>query len=58
MDKPKKLQDIINSVGALAEMTAIYRTGLLNQNIPKKEVIQYTVAFITATFGRTKGEPG
>lgn len=51
MDKPKELQELINSVGAMAEMTALYRVGLLKQNIPEKEVIQYTAAFIAAVMG-------
>lgn len=55
MDKPKELQELIHSVGAMAEMTALYRAGLLKQNIPEKEVIQYTAAFIAATLGGGKG---
>lgn len=54
MDKPKELQELINSVGAMAEMTVLYRAGLLRKNIPEKEVIQYTVAFIAATLGGSR----
>lgn len=58
MDKPNELQELINSVGAMAEMTALYRKGLFEQGIPEKEVIQYTAAFIAATLGGGKGGQG
>lgn len=55
MDKPKELQELINSVGAMAEMTALYRKGLSEQGIPEKEAIQYTAAFIASVMGGGKG---
>lgn len=48
------LQELINSVGAMAEMTALYRNGLLGQGIPLTEAVKYTAAFITAVMGGGK----
>lgn len=54
MDKPNKLQGRINSVGAMAEMTTLYRKGLLNQGISPNKAIKYTAAFVAATLGGGK----
>lgn len=48
------LNDLINSVGAMAEMTALYRKGLLEQEIPPDEAVKYTQAFIAAVMGGGK----
>lgn len=52
------MQDEINklvaSVGAMAEMTALYRKGLLDHGIPPAEAVKYTAAFITAVIGGGK----
>lgn len=48
------LQELINSVGTMAEMTALYRNGLLEQNIPPDETVKYTQAFIAAVMGGAK----
>lgn len=58
MDKPNELQELINSVGAMAEMTALYRKGLLAQGVPSDEAVKYTAAFIAAALGGGKSEQG
>lgn len=45
------LQELIDSVGAMDEMTALYRKGLLDQGIPPDEAVKYTAAFIAAVMG-------
>lgn len=48
------LQELIDSVGAMAEMTALYRKGLLAQGVPPGEAVKYTAAFIAAALGGGK----
>lgn len=55
MDKPKELQELINSVGAMAELTVLCRKELLNKGIPAVEIKDYTKAFIAAMLGGGKG---
>lgn len=55
MDKPKELQELINSVGAMAELTVLYRNELVNREIPEKEVVAYTATFVAAMLGGGKG---
>jgi hypothetical protein len=38
----------------MAEMTALYRKGLLDQGVPPDEAVKYTAAFITAMMGGGK----
>lgn len=54
MDKPKELQELINSVGAMAEMTALYQNELVDRGIPEEEVVAYTATFVAATLGGGK----
>lgn len=54
MDKPKELQELINSVGAMAEMTALYRNELVNRGIPEEEVVAYTETFVAAMLGGSR----
>lgn len=56
--KPGGLKNLIDSIGALAEMTAIYRKSLIEQEIPIMEVKQYTAAFIVAAFSNGGGKNG
>lgn len=53
MDKPK-LQELIDSVGAMAELTALYRNGLIDHGIPEEEVVAYTATFVAATLGGSR----
>lgn len=53
MDKPK-LQELIDSVGEMAELTALYRNGLIDHGIPEEEVVAYTATFVAATLGGGK----
>lgn len=49
-----EINKLIDSVGAMAEMTALYRKGLLDQGIPPAEVTRYTQAFIMTILGGGK----
>lgn len=49
-----EIKKLIASVGAMAEMTALYRKGLLDQGIPPDEVMKYTQAFIALFMGGGK----
>lgn len=49
-----EIDKLVDSVGAMAEMTALYRKGLLEQHIPPDEAVKYTQAFITAVMGGGK----
>ena len=45
------IEQLIASVGAIAEITALYKRSLTEQGIPDGEAIRYTVAFVTAVMG-------
>lgn len=47
MDQTK---EFINTIGALAEATALYRLTLLQNSVPETEVQAYVCRFITALF--------
>lgn len=40
------LKNMINALGAMAEMVAIFRAGLKNQGFPDDEAIQLTQGFL------------
>lgn len=44
-------ENIMDSIGAMAEMTALYRRNLAKQGVPDEEAVRYTVAFVAAMMG-------
>lgn len=49
-----EINKLIASFGAMAEITALYRKGLLEQGIPTDEAAKYVQAFIAAVMGGGK----
>lgn len=41
-----EFRSLINAIGAMAEMTVIFRAGLRNQGVPDDEAMQLTQAFM------------
>ena len=50
----EKLKELVNAVGALAEMTALYRKNLAEQGVPDNEAVRYTAAFVATMMGGGK----
>lgn len=40
------LKNLVNAIGGMAEMAAIFRAGLKHQGIPDDEALQLTQAFL------------
>ena len=53
MDELKKL---IHAIGAMAEMSAIFRLGLRNQGVPDDEALKLTQAFLHEIISLTKNK--
>lgn len=40
------LKNLVNALGAMAEMAAIFRAGLGHQGVPDEEAVELTKAFL------------
>lgn len=50
-----EINKLIASVGAMAEMTALYRDELLKRNVSRQETIYYVNSFIRTVFAVSNG---